>query len=78
MYYRVNGNVIENYNFKGSRLRGDTPSTTSSGDNSWIYVAGIGGGVLVLAIIAYFIIANMNNNGYKASKKNGKVGFKFF
>jgi len=84
MYYRVNGKVIENYKFNAPRAR-DTvatsaPPTSSGDDNTWIYVAAIGGGVLVLALIVYFYMAN--KNGYKAIEKapakKSRVGFKFF
>ena len=76
MYYRVNGNVIENYKFNAP----NPASTSGNDDNSWIYVAAIGGGVLLLALIIYFYMAN--RNGYKASgksvSKKSRVGFKFF
>ena len=85
MYYRVNGNVVENYKFNAPRARDTTPAPSGGGDSddTWIYVAAIGGGVLVLALIVYFYMAN--KSGYKAiangpakSSKKSKVGFKFF
>jgi len=86
MYYRVNGNVVENYKFNAPRARDTTPAPSGGGDsddNTWIYVAAIGGGVLVLALIIYFYMANKSTpkaiaNVHVKSSKKSKVGFKFF
>ena len=79
----MNDKVIEN--FKGPSMRDivatSAPPAKSDQDNTWIYVAGIGGGVLVIALIAYFMMSSTGNGNVKKSsggkKKNARVGFKF-